>query len=471
MSKHYFGATDVGRMRQNNEDAFFVQPVLGGAYLAGCVIDGVGGYEGGEVAAAIAQQVLPDYLRIPSGDVPTMMLEAMMAANEKIIAEKRQAPALADMACVATLVLVNEAENSLHYIHVGDTRLYLFRDGTLVKVSKDHSFVGFLEDNGRLSEPEALAHPKRNEIDKALGFEPNLKRDYFDFGSSPFLPGDVLLLCSDGLTDLVPAAGIVQVLESGDTLQQQAMTLIESANEQGGKDNITVVLLQHSRQPQKQRALKPKKKAAPKERAPKKPEPAKSAVSVTPAKDQPVKGTVRPKRSGRNTVIALALLSTVLAIALIFVLWRQNGPALKTDELAGTEEGAQLARLFAVNNGDTLDLPAYTLAQPVVLADSLKVAQDTVFINGNGMHLKASEQFKGVAISLLPGNKLTILQDVVLEGFTVGLQIGQQTVRLKNVQFLNCAVPVKHGASVPVNSPHNLTIKDSVFFTTDTLSR
>jgi serine/threonine protein phosphatase PrpC len=471
MNKNYFGATDVGRMRQNNEDAFFVQPVLGGAYLAGCVIDGVGGYEGGEVAAAIAQQVLPDYLRIPSGDVPTMMQEAMLVTNEKILAEKRKNPALADMACVATMVLVNEGENNFHYIHVGDTRLYLYRDGSLVKVSKDHSFVGFLEDNGRLPEVEAMHHPKRNEIDKALGFEQNLKRDYFDFGSSPFLPGDVLLLCSDGLTDLVPASGITRILDSGADLQQQTIGLITAANEAGGKDNITVVLLQHSRQPQKQRALKPKKKAAPKEAASKKMKHHQLEAQPSPPKEPARQPDRQEKKIGRNTVVALGLLSAILAIALIWVLWRQNGPTPKETEGLVNEDAVKLVQMFTGNREDTLQLPAYTLAQPVVLSDSLQVAGDTVFIQGNGMHLKASEQYEGPAIALMPGNKELVVQDLVVEGFAIGLHVINQRVRLKNVQFLNCAVPVQYGNTAPVNSPHNLTIKDSVFFNTDTLSR
>ena len=88
MTDRYFGATDKGRVRQNNEDAFFAQPVLGGAFLAACVIDGVGGYEGGEVAAHIAKETMLHYLSVPSGEVATMMQEAMIAANDGIVAAR-----------------------------------------------------------------------------------------------------------------------------------------------------------------------------------------------------------------------------------------------------------------------------------------------------------------------------------------------------------------------------------------------
>ena len=215
MSEYYFGASHPGMVRRNNEDRFFVQPVMDNHYLAACVIDGVGGYEGGEVAAQIAHDVLLQYLKVPSGAPATMMLEAMAAANDRIVAERQANPKLADMACVVTLSLVDESNNTLHFVHVGDTRLYLYRDGALVKLTRDQSFVGFLEDNGRLSETDAMNHLKRNEIDKALGFDTQVRHttDFFDQGTAPFLPGDLLLLCSDGLTDLVPAAAIRSTLD------------------------------------------------------------------------------------------------------------------------------------------------------------------------------------------------------------------------------------------------------------------
>src|SRR6476620_8778915 len=159
MAKHYFGITDVGRQRDNNEDTFFIEPVLDKQYIAAGVIDGVCGYEGGEVAAAIAQQSILAYLQIPSGEVLSMMREAMASANENIYAEKTQTGKNSSMACVATMALIDTTHNNFYYAHVGDTRLYLFRDKTLVKVSKDHSFVGFLEDAGRLTEEAAMQHP------------------------------------------------------------------------------------------------------------------------------------------------------------------------------------------------------------------------------------------------------------------------------------------------------------------------
>ena len=171
MAENYFGLTDTGKQRGNNEDAFIAQPVAGKALIMACVIDGVGGYEGGEVAAAIAHDAIIKRLNSSASNLPTDLAEAFQIANDQIYQDKQKNKQHQSMACVATLALADINENQFYYAHIGDTRLYLLRDNSLVKVSSDHSFVGFLEDSGRLTEEAAMNHPKRNEINKALGFE------------------------------------------------------------------------------------------------------------------------------------------------------------------------------------------------------------------------------------------------------------------------------------------------------------
>ncbi|RYY92487.1 MAG: serine/threonine-protein phosphatase, partial [Chitinophagaceae bacterium] len=246
MAKQLFGLTDTGRERSNNEDAFVV---AGGRHPFAGVIDGVGGYEGGEVAAALARQSLEAAVAAAGRPDTVVLREAFLAANAAIIAGKERDPRLQEMACVASCAWADEEGGRVLYAHVGDTRLYLFRDGSLVKLTRDHSFVGLLEDSNRISETEAMEHPKRNEIDRALGFLPVIPNPehYIDTGSAPFLPGDLLLLCSDGLTDMVDSNVIGTVLQSGDTLEGMARSLVAVANRNGGKDNITVVLLRHSK--------------------------------------------------------------------------------------------------------------------------------------------------------------------------------------------------------------------------------
>lgn len=259
MDNNFFGLTDTGKVRGNNEDTFILQPSIGGEYILAAAIDGVGGYSGGEIAAASARESIVEYFANPRSDLNAMMKEALINANEKIYKEKIEVKEHDSMACVLTFAVVDIKNNEFHYIHVGDTRLYLLRDKSLVKITKDQSFVGFLEDSGRLSEEEAMRHPKRNEINKALGFNTGLEKDadYFDTGKSPFLPGDMILLCSDGLTDMVNKQDITDILTSEITLEEMAQKLIDAANTNGGKDNITAVLVKNDKPYQKQEAVKP----------------------------------------------------------------------------------------------------------------------------------------------------------------------------------------------------------------------
>ena len=205
MADNFFGATDKGKMRDNNEDRFIAQTILQKRYVLACVIDGVGGYEGGEIASGLAHDAIINYLQKPFTEIIQSLKNALAAANERIYKKKQDENEISEMACVLTLTLADIKENKFYYAHVGDTRLYLLRDNSLVKVTKDHSFVGFFEDSGRLTEEAAMNHPKRNEINKALGFDEQqfLQPDYIETGESPFLPGDILLLCSDGLSDMI----------------------------------------------------------------------------------------------------------------------------------------------------------------------------------------------------------------------------------------------------------------------------
>ncbi|MGI8636530.1 MAG: PP2C family protein-serine/threonine phosphatase, partial [Segetibacter sp.] len=258
MAENYFGITDTGRLRTNNEDTFIAEPFFDGRFIASCVIDGVGGYEGGEVAARLAHDAIVEKLSTLPDDYFEGMKDAINAANEAIYTEKKVNRSNEQMACVLTLALADVSNNKFYYCHVGDTRLYLFRDDSLVKITRDHSFVGFLEDSGRLTEEAAMRHPKRNEINKALGFEGGLKGDdYIEAGESPFLPGDTLLLCSDGLSDMIGNNAITAVLNTTNSLSQKAKSLIKAANEAGGKDNITVVLVYNNKAPLVQTATKP----------------------------------------------------------------------------------------------------------------------------------------------------------------------------------------------------------------------
>lgn len=236
--------TDVGQRRKDNQDTFICATLWSESSALLAVIDGVGGYAGGDRAAAIAQESIERYMATPNGDPLSMLREAVVFANNQIDTQRQQDPRLSQMCCVLTTALTDVSLSKLYFVHVGDTRLYRYRQGTLQKLTFDHSLVGIQEDANELTEAEAMHHPRRNEILREVGLTAHRvdDPDFLESGTTDFQPGDHLLLCSDGLTDMVTQAQIVAVLAQPLTLDQQVAELIRSANQQGGHDNITVVL-------------------------------------------------------------------------------------------------------------------------------------------------------------------------------------------------------------------------------------
>ena len=466
MTENYFGITDTGRLRDNNEDTFIAEKILKNRYVMASVIDGVGGYEGGEIAARIARETILKYFSIPSGEIITMMKEAIRVAHEKIHQEKLKNSEHAGMACVLTLAIVDRENKKFYYAHIGDTRLYLFRDQSLIKITKDHSFVGFLEDSGRLSEEEAMNHPKRNEINKALGFDAPISssEDYAEFGESPFLPGDILLLCSDGLSDMINREKISSILNGDASLEEKGTALIAAANTAGGKDNITVVLVQNTDKPLKQKATKPaviKKKD--------------SLVKEEAQSEQKERTTDIYKPSlmrSRNAVRVLTICCGLLLGALIWSLLRLRPGSEKGSSVLPVQN-AQEKKL-----SDTLDLPATTtlllsntsFSQPVLITDTLVLQKDSLYIMGNEKFvLKADSSFKGPAIVVSEKCKYILLENIIFENFDVAILSRNKSLHLKNVQFKNCHVPVEYQFQFSNNNYVNGDFSDSSFFKMDSL--
>lgn len=242
----FFGKSDVGCVRKNNEDTFVVQHIWDQEHLLAVVVDGVGGYEGGEVAAAIARDSIVEYLeKYPNGERLELLKQAVISANNRIVAERTRDEKLSHMSCVLTSVLIELAEFRVNMAHVGDTRLYQYAHGKLRKLSHDQSVVGYLEDNGMISEEEAMHHPQRNIITQDVGSARLEASDneYVETASFPLVASSSLLLCSDGLSDLVCAARMRDVLSMDITAEEKTDTLIEDAKKAGGKDNVTVVVV------------------------------------------------------------------------------------------------------------------------------------------------------------------------------------------------------------------------------------
>jgi protein phosphatase len=222
--------TDTGRQRRGNEDSSFARPPLF------VVADGMGGAQAGEVASQLAIEAFEQGL--PDGGTPEERLSGcVQEANRRIHELSRAEHERAGMGTTLTAVLLEDPEIAI--AHVGDSRAYLFRDGTLQRLTRDHSLVGELVRQGKLTEEQAEEHPQRSIITRALGPEPNVEVDTWTY---PVRAGDVLLLCSDGLTSMIGEERIAEILAGAGSLSVAADQLIADANEAGGRDNITVVM-------------------------------------------------------------------------------------------------------------------------------------------------------------------------------------------------------------------------------------
>jgi PPM family protein phosphatase len=243
----FSGHTHPGRVRHNNEDAFHIDADRG-IFL---VVDGIGGQAAGEKAAAIAVERLRARLERQTGATEQRIREAIAIANNEIFKAARANPEWEGMACVLTVVVLeNDAviENGSAVVgHVGDSRLYQLRRGEIRKITHDHSPVGEREDKGEIGETEAMRHPRRNEVFRDVGSEEHEPDDanFIEIQRIPFDAETALLLCSDGLSDQVPAAEIQRALErhAGDP-DAAIRELIDAANRAGGKDNVTVVVVE-----------------------------------------------------------------------------------------------------------------------------------------------------------------------------------------------------------------------------------
>jgi serine/threonine protein phosphatase PrpC len=235
------GASDPGRVRSNNEDAFHIDAERG-IFL---VVDGIGGQAAGEKAAEIAVRRVRARLERQTGTIEQRVREAITMANNEILREARANSEFAGMACVLTLAVL---ENGTAVVgHVGDSRLYQVRRGEIRKVTHDHSPVGEREDSRELSEADAMRHPRRNEVFRDVGSEEHTPddADFIEVAGIPFDSESALLLCSDGLSDQVPSAEIRASVERHAGNPQAAVNeLIAAANRAGGKDNVTVVVVE-----------------------------------------------------------------------------------------------------------------------------------------------------------------------------------------------------------------------------------
>jgi len=224
--------TDVGRRREVNEDSFLVHEPLF------VVADGMGGHVAGDIASSTAVDTIKEQSPSASAEDPNTLAALVLAANSRIWEKAEGDSTLRGMGTTCTLLLLDSSK--AHFAHVGDSRAYLLRGGTLTQITEDHTLVGRMVKEGRLSADDAERHPQRSIVTRALGVDSEVEVDLIDMDVAE---GDRILICSDGLSSMIDFDTIASILNQEPDPQVAAERLVDAANEAGGEDNITVVIV------------------------------------------------------------------------------------------------------------------------------------------------------------------------------------------------------------------------------------
>lgn len=235
-----FSITDVGMVRQVNQDYVYVTDrPLGILQNLFVVADGMGGHQAGDFASKYTVEVLNMELALSEGeDIERCLVGAIKTANREIIKEASRDEHLKGMG--TTVVAATISNQMMYFANVGDSRLYLINQG-IQQLTKDHSLVEEMVRLGGIKPEEAKHHPDKNIITRAIGVLPEVSADFFE---TVLVPGDTVLLCSDGLTNMVDDTDIKRIVLGQRDIVEKTQRLIDAANENGGKDNITVVLIE-----------------------------------------------------------------------------------------------------------------------------------------------------------------------------------------------------------------------------------
>jgi protein phosphatase len=290
-------STHTGRRRRHNEDAFVREPPLF------AVADGMGGARAGEVASGLAAAAL----RAGSdngGSGKERVVALIQQANRNVYERSNQDADVAGMGTTMTVALVEGSE--VIFGHVGDSRAYIFRDDALEQLTDDHSLVAELVRGGKLSPEEAEHHPQRSVITRAIGTDPDVDVDTFVVDARP---GDVFLLCSDGLTDMIGDSEIVDAMTRSANLDEATRELVRLANRAGGEDNITVVAFELADEPAEEILEQTMEQTVEQTRE----------QTVPANANEPGAPAEQPARSTRRFLPLLALLGVFVVIAV--VLW------------------------------------------------------------------------------------------------------------------------------------------------------
>lgn len=235
-----YAKTDVGNKRSMNQDFFYCnENAVGSFQNLFIVADGMGGHKAGDHASKLCVSGMVDSIENSSHKTPvTIFEEAVNAANSAIYRAAQENPEFEGMG--TTMVACTMVDDTMYVANIGDSRLYLLRE-SISQITDDHSLVEELVKQGNLTESEARIHPQKNIITRALGTDQQVSADYFEVSVKR---GDIILLCSDGLSNMLEDEDMEYIVKHSDTLEEAGTQLVVQANQNGGDDNITVVLAQ-----------------------------------------------------------------------------------------------------------------------------------------------------------------------------------------------------------------------------------
>jgi serine/threonine protein phosphatase PrpC len=461
------GNTHPGMRRTENEDTYTCRQLWSPDKALLVVVDGVGGYAGGKRAAAIARESIDQYMQTPKGDTLTMLREAVIFANNRIAEERAQNPKYGEMCCVLTAAVADATAGAVYFVHVGDTRMYRYRKGVLQKLTKDHSFVGLREDAGEITEREAMSHPQRNQILREVGSTIHRidDEDFMQYGQEELLPGDGLLLCSDGLTDMVTAKQIAEILATSAALNTKVNNIIALANEAGGHDNITVVLLKNNRTKQTVQptnGTKVKKTVKAKANTTETITPATSEKAAAETTSTSTENTpVVKKAGGSNKWVKWNVLVVVLLAASCWFFFSREDSQTKTPEKnevtnvkANDDTAAKMPSSIFSGQHAAPSGPVVAKAPDTIRLSATKnivEVQRYADSVGNSLLLMPAKEkvnhFAAVEINKSSGKAgdTIVIKNLRLKGFETGIKISIPVhVKLENTFFENVKYPVSN---------------------------
>lgn len=238
-----YAKTDIGKAREMNQDFYYVSQEINGMRL--CILaDGMGGYKGGEIASLLATTSAKEYIQArfdkinpETENIENLIREAMNYANDVVYKKSRENEELDQMGTTLEICIIYG--NKIYIGHIGDSRIYRIRKNIIRRITTDHSYVETLVKDGTITREEAFYHPRKNMLMKALGCAGKIEPDITTKG---FLEGDIILMCSDGLTNMLQEEEIYEIITSN--VEEACDNLVKRANELGGLDNISVILVE-----------------------------------------------------------------------------------------------------------------------------------------------------------------------------------------------------------------------------------